>query len=110
MAERIKLYMDEHVPRAVTEGLRRRGVEVLTAREADMLRADDEQHLALASREGRVVFTQDADFLRLHAAGYRHTGIVYAPQGTAIGTIVRGLMLIYDVLGAEDMSAHVEFV
>jgi len=27
----IKLYMDHHVPRAITEGLRLRGVDVLTA-------------------------------------------------------------------------------
>jgi hypothetical protein len=53
MAERIKFYMDEHVPRAVTEGLRRRGVDVLTTQEAAMLEADDEQHVALALREGR---------------------------------------------------------
>jgi hypothetical protein len=40
MAERIKFYMDEHVPRAVTDGLRRRGVDVLTTQEADMLEAE----------------------------------------------------------------------
>ena len=110
MAERIKFYMDEHVPRAVTEGLRRRGVEVLTAQDAGMMTAEDEQHLVLALGEGRVIFTQDADFLRLHAAGRPHAGIVYAPQGTAVGTIVRSLMLVFDVLTPEDMPSHVEFV
>ena len=105
MAERIKFYMDEHVPRAVTEGLRRRGVDVLTTQEAD-----DEQHVALALREGRVIVTQDADFLRLHAAGRPHSGIAYAPQHTPIGTIVRSLMLIYDVLSPQDMTGHVEFI
>lgn len=29
MAEKIRFYFDEHVPRAVARGLRRRGVEVL---------------------------------------------------------------------------------
>src|SRR5215208_1274732 len=102
--------MDEHVPRAVTEGLRRRGVEVLTAQDAGMMTAEDEQHVVLALGEGRVIFTQDADFLRLHAAGRPHAGIVYAPQGTAVGTIVRSLMLVFDVLTPEDMPSHVEFV
>jgi hypothetical protein len=60
--------------------------------------------------EGRVVVTQDADFLRLHAAGHPHGRIVYAPQQTAVGTIVRGLMLIHDVLTPEDMANHVEFI
>jgi uncharacterized protein with PIN domain len=109
MAEHIKFYMDEHVPRAVTEGLRRRGVDVLTTQEAAMLEAD-EQHLAVALSEGRVIFTQDADFLRLHAAGRPHSGIAYAPQHTAIGTIVRSLMLIHDVLSPQDMAGHVEFI
>jgi hypothetical protein len=33
MADEIKFFMDEHVPLAVTRGLRRRGVDVLTAKE-----------------------------------------------------------------------------
>jgi hypothetical protein len=110
VAEPIKFYMDEHVPRAVTEGLRRRGVDVLRAQEAGLLEADDERHLAFALSEGRVLFTQGADFLRLHAAGRPHAGIVYAPQQTPIGAIVRGLMLIYDVLSPDDMAGHVEFL
>lgn len=110
MAESVTFYMDEHVPRAVAEGLRRRGVDVLRAQEAGLLEADDERHLAFALREGSVIFTQDADFLRLHAAGRPHAGIVYAPQQTPIGIIVRGLMLIYDILSPDDMAGHVEFL
>ena len=110
MAERIKFCMEEHVAGAVTEGLRRRGVNVLAAREADMLGADDEQHLAFALREDRAFFTQVADFLRLHAANRAHSGMVYAPEQTAIGTSVRGLMLIHDILSPEDMRGRVEFL
>ncbi len=110
MAERIKFYMDEHVPRRVTEGLRRRGIDVLTAQEAGMLEVEDERHLAIALGRGRVIVAQDDDFLHLHATGRQHTGIVYAPQQTAIGAMGRGLMLIYDVLSPEDMASHVEFV
>ncbi len=75
-----------------------------------MLEAGDDEHLAFASGAGRVVFTQDSDFLRLHAAGGQHAGIVYAPQQTAIGIIVGGLMLICDVLNPQDMMDHVEFL
>lgn len=74
MAERVNFYLDEHVPRAVASGLRRRGVDVLTLQEAGMLEAEDEAHLALATQQGRVIFTQDADFLRLHATGIEHAG------------------------------------
>jgi predicted nuclease of predicted toxin-antitoxin system len=110
VGEPIKFCVDEHVPRAVTEGLRRRGVDVLTAQQAELRGATDDKYLAFAVREGRVVFTQDADFLRLHAAGQSHRGIVYASQQTSIGAIIRSLMLIHNALSSEDMVQHVEFI
>ena len=102
--------MDEHVPTAVIVGLRARGVDVVSTRESGLLAATDEEHLARAAAAKRVIFTQDADFLRLHAQGLSHGGIVYAHQQTSVGDIIRGLMLIYQVLGPEDMRNHVEFL
>jgi uncharacterized protein with PIN domain len=110
VSEKIKFYIDEHVPTAITAGLRLREVDVLTTQEAGLLAASDEEHLALATDEERVLFTQDADFLRLHAEGIGHAGIAYAHQQTPIGYIVRGLMLIYQVLEPRDMQNHVEFL
>jgi hypothetical protein len=75
-----------------------------------MLEASDQDHLALAMSQGRVVFTQDADFLRLHAAGISHAGIAYVRQQLPVGYIIRGLMLIYQMLEPEDMQNHVEFL
>lgn len=72
--------------------------------------AGDEEHLALAAREGRIIFTQDADFLRMHASDHSHRGIVFAPQQVPTGSIVRGLMLIYEILRPEDMAGRVEFL
>lgn len=80
MSNQIKIYTDEHVSSSVVKGLRLRGVDVLTIIEADMLGADDEAHLDFASSEGRVIFTQDDDFLKLHAKGLKHSGIIYAHQ------------------------------
>ena len=110
MGPPIKFYLDEHVAKAVAHGLRQRGADVLTVPEAGLLGASDEEHLARAQAEGRVLFTQDDDFLRLHAIGVEHAGIAYAPQGTAIGDIIRSLMLLYQVLEAEDMKGHVEYL
>jgi hypothetical protein len=56
------------------------------------------------------VFTQDADFLRLHASGIPHQGIVYAHQQTPASHILRSLMLLHDVLSPDDMVRHVEFL
>lgn len=91
-------------------GLRQRGVDVLTVVEAGMPGASDEEHLKRALNEGRVIFTQDDDFLRLHAAGADHAGIVYAPQQTPVKDIIRGLMVIHQVLDAEDMHGQIEFL
>lgn len=110
MASRIRFYTDEHVARAVAKGLRQRGADVLTVPEADLIGASDEEHLARAAQEGRVLFTQDDDFLRLAAQGFKHSGIVYAPQGMSIGQIIYGLMLIHEVLDAEEMRQHIEFL
>ena len=75
-----------------------------------MLGASDEEHLAFARREGRTVFTQDDDFLRLHAAGIEHAGIVYTRQQTSIGEIIYGLMLVVELLEPADMSGHLEYL
>jgi hypothetical protein len=48
--------------------------------------------------------------LRLHAAGVDHEGIAYSAQGTPLREIIRGLVLIYQVLEAEDMKGHVEYL
>lgn len=103
-------YTDEHVARAVIRGLRQRGVDVLTALEVNKLGAEDDEHLVFALAEGRVVFTQDEDFLRLASAGNAHAGIVYAPQHTPIGELINGLMLIYRVLRSEEMAGNIEYL
>ena len=106
----IRFYTDEHVSRAVIRGLRQRGVDVLTVPEAGMMEATDEEHLALALELGRVLFTQDTDFLRLSARGTPHAGIVYARQNVPVGAIIQGLMLIYQLLSTEEMIGHVEYL
>lgn len=110
MAERIRFYTDEQVARVVVDGLRRRGVEVMTCQEAGLLGASDDEHLAFAAGRQCVIFSQDDDFLRLHASSVPHTGIVYAHQRTPIGVIIQGLLLIYEVLEPQEMVNHVEFI
>ena len=106
----VRYYVDEHVGNAVVQGLRRRGVDVVTVVEAGMLSETDEAQLAFALNAGRVIFTQDGDFIRLAASGLSHAGIVYAPQGTPLGRIVRGLLLIHNVLSAEELVGRIEYI
>ena len=109
MAE-IRYYTDEQVSRAVINGLRQRGVDVLSVPEANRIGASDDEQLAFALAQGRVLLTYDADFLGLHVAWRDHAGIVYANPYTPVGEIIRGLILIYHVLDSAEMAGQVEYL
>ena len=65
-----RLYLDEHVHPAVGEHLRRLQHEVLTTQEARRPATSDEEQLAFAAVENRVIITYDcADFAQLDASG-----------------------------------------
>lgn len=91
--------MDVHVPQAITDQLRRRGVDVLTAIEegADLL--EDPELLERVRHLDRVVFTQDIRFKALaedwQRQGRRFSGLIFGHQlrGT-IGRYVNDLTLI----------------
>lgn len=110
MPRKIRFYLDEQVSKSIQTGLDRRGVEVLTCKDAGMLGASDQAHLEFCKENNWVIFSQDDDFLSLASDGQNHNGIVFAHQRTSIGSIIQGLMLIYQVLDAEDMVNHVEFI
>lgn len=82
----------------------------MTTKDANMLGADDEEHLNFALRKQRVIFTQDEDFLKLHAKGVTHRGIIFAHQRRPIGQVIQGIMLIHQVLDSTEMKNHVEFL
>ena len=60
----VPLYMDVHVSGAITRGLRRRGVLVLTSRDDGTERWRDARLLDRATELEHILFTQDDDFLR----------------------------------------------
>jgi hypothetical protein len=55
----VSLYMDHHVPKAITIGLRLRGVDVVTAYEDGTDQLDDNSLLKRADELKRALFTQD---------------------------------------------------
>jgi len=91
--------------------LRRRGIDVTTTPEAGLVSATDEVQPAYALAECRVIITQDRDFLRLHAAGGPHAGIAYCDKDTkSIGTMISGLIRIWEGLEPETMVGRVQFL
>jgi hypothetical protein len=93
----------------VVRGLRARGLVVVTALEGAGLGADDAEHLRAAASAGRVLVTQDTDFLRLASAGEPHAGIAYFQHDARIGDMIRWLLLLAEVMRPEEMANHVEF-
>lgn len=107
----IRFHLDENVEDAVARALRSRGIDVTTAAEAGLVSASDDEHLAFALADRRVVVTHDEDFLRLHAAETPHAGIAFCHAGTrSIGEIVRALVMIHDCVAENEMESHVEWL
>jgi predicted nuclease of predicted toxin-antitoxin system len=111
----IAYYMDEHVQTAITRGLRRRGIDVLTIQEDGFLHADDDVILDRAMALGRAVFSRDEDFLaeaaRRQVVGVPFAGVVYAHQlGATIGQCVNDLELIASVYEPADMANNVVYL
>jgi predicted nuclease of predicted toxin-antitoxin system len=111
VSERLRFHLDENISNAVASALRRYGIDITTSVDAGLRQADDLAHLAFATREGRVLVTHDADFLRYHAQEIGHTGIAYCGMGErTLGEIIAQLRLMYEVLTAEEMNNRVEYL
>jgi hypothetical protein len=95
----VRLYMDVHVPQAITEQLRARGVDVLTAIEDGANELPDDELLEHASTLGRVLFTYDIRFKAMaedwQRKGRSFAGLLFGhQQGGTIGQYIKDLELI----------------
>lgn len=75
-----KFHLDENMPVIISSALQKRGVDITTSNEAKLIGASDIEQLEFALNENRVIITRDSDFLRLHASGIQHAGIVFWTQ------------------------------
>ena len=111
----IGLYMDVHVPRAITDGLRLRRVDVLTAHADGSSRLDDAELLDRAAADGRALFTRDADLLaeavRRQRAGLAFAGVIYAHQlHVTLGGCIADPELIATVGEPADLTNRVYYL
>jgi hypothetical protein len=111
VADPVRYYFDQHMDPAVAAGLRRRGIDVLTAQEAGRCGFNDPDQLAFAAANGRVMVTFDVDYLALHSAGTPHAGIAWADADKyGIGGLVGMLTLLHGVYATDDMLNRVEYL
>ena len=112
---KIRIYTNESASVAIAEGLKRRGVDAFSSRDAGNLGLKDEEQLIYATKERVTIFTHDTDFLQIAARwmdeGRIHYGIIYCHQKTyRIGETIRKLRMLTSVLTSEDMVGHIEFL
>ena len=108
----LQFYMDVHVPAAVSDGLRLRGIDVLTCQSDGRVRATDEGLLERAHQLQRVLFSQDEDLLEISArwttGGREFGGVIYCHQLAAgIGRILSDLELIAKVMSLAEIRSQV---
>lgn len=111
----IALYMDVHIPQAITDQLRRRGVDVLTAFDDEYQELPDDQLLLRVTQLNRVLFTQDIRFRVLaetwQVEGKQFSGLIFGHQlGGTIGQFVRDLELIAKASEADEWINTVEYI
>ena len=111
----IRLYMDVHVPQAITDQLRRRGVDVLTAIEDGAGELPDDELLERVRLLERVLFTQDIRFKAM-AQSWQHqskpfAGLIFGHQlGGTIGQYVKDLELIAQASEPDEWLNTVQYL
>ena len=111
----IALYMDVHVPQAITNQLRRRGIDVLTAFDDETQELPDSELLARATQLNRVLFTQDIRFRVLaetwQIEGKPFSGLIFGHQlGGTIGQFVKDLEFIARASEPDEWINTVEYI
>lgn len=111
----VAVYMDVHVPMAITAGLRRLGFDVLTSQVDRTTTVADTEVLIRATQLRRVLFTQDDDLLRIASewqqVGRPFGGVVYAHQLSAgIGALIRDLQLLLECCAREELADRVIYL
>ncbi len=111
----IALYMDVHVPKAITVGLRLRDADVITAQEDKADSLSDPALLDRATALQRALFTFDDDLLaeatRRQQEGNHFAGVIYArPLKISIGKCVLDLELIAKAGEAKELMNQVVFL
>ena len=111
----IRFYFDVHIPLAITNGLRLKGIDVVTAQEDSTDQFPDDNLLEKAGEMKRVLFTYDSDLLtiaaKFHTEGKEFSGLIFAhPIDITIGRCIQDLELIANVLDLEEIKSQIIFL
>lgn len=110
----LRVYADECVDARIVAGVRRRGVDMVTAADEGMLGRADQDHLTRAIDLGRIVLSADHDFLRLAQerveAADPFPGLIFILPATRVGDAVRAIALMAETLSPDNLKGWIEWV
>lgn len=115
MDEQLRLLFDEDtMNRALVNGLRARGVDVLTVEAVGRRGLPDPDQLSYATSEKCVIFTFNTrDFAKLHSEllmrGEAHAGIIVSDQ-LPVGTLMRRLLNLIAARSPHQMQNQLIFL
>lgn len=111
MADPVRFFLDQNIHGGTARGLRALGIDVVTAQELGRCGLPDDKQLAFALAEGRVLVTNDQDFLTLHASGLPHAGIAWChPDKYAVGQLIHALEIVHGAMTPAELANHVEYL
>ncbi len=110
----IRLYLDEDVNVLVANLIRARGFDIIAARDAAQLHANDAEQLAYAVSQTRTLVTHNrTDFEELvqtyFASEQTHYGVIFAVRRSP-QEIAQRLLVILNQVTAEEMQNQVRYI
>lgn len=105
---RSRFLIDHNLPPELASILNRRGFNVKTAKDLNVDRRADEDVLAFAKRERRILLTSDRDFLNEHQfPPHRNPGIVVLPAASSeYRALVTAVFTILPLVGKYPVLWH----
>lgn len=110
----IKLYLDEHIWRELTERLHEQGYDALHVYDAGRGGLSDEEQLEFATQQGRAILTFNMkDFSPLarlwYEAGRNHAGIILSDE-IPPGELLRRTLKLLEQVPADEMKNTVRYL
>mgnify|MGYP001602724507 CR=1 FL=1 len=90
----MKFLSDENIDVPAVKALKELGVDIISVQELDKRGSPDEEILNFCKENERAVVTGDSDYLRLHAKGAEHAGIVYLTKSLDTSQLIREIQKI----------------
>lgn len=101
----LRLYLDENISLLVAQALQQRGLDAISAQEAGRAgqAISDIEQLDYATRQQRILVTEDRDFIQIASTQLPHTGVIPMQRPMTVGQTIEYLELAATYYEPEEM-------